>query len=197
MDKPATPQPNSLENFYAAPQSPAEFLHHQAGNMWRLGDLLIATKNTELPPICIKTGAPATVYKTRKLSWHSPWAYLGLLLGLIPFVIIASIITKRGSLRVGLSARAAATRSKWIAAGWIGTVAIIAGMVVGSNAADDRDHIPMVVGLGIVLLLTWVIIASRKAALMTPKRISATHIFVKGVHPAVLEGFPTWTYPLK
>ncbi len=165
--------------------------------MWRLGNLLIATKNTELPPICIKTGAPATIYKTRKLAWHSPWAYLGLLLGLIPFVIVAAIITKRGSLRVGLSAEAAAARNKWIAAGWIGTVAIIAGMVVGAKNLADSDSIPMVIGLGIILLLTWVIIASKKAALMTPKRISETHIFVNGVHPAVLEGFPTWTYPIK
>jgi hypothetical protein len=201
---PPPPLPVTLENLYAPPLSVAEFQPHGAGQMWRLGNMLIATKNTELPPICIKTGAPASVYKICKLTWYSPLIYLGLLvalplglIGLLCYVIVVSIISKRGDLRVAISAQAAAARKKWIAAGWIGTVAIITSMVLGSKTIEDRDTMPMLVAGGIILLLTWIIIVSKKATLMKPTRISDTHIFVKGVHPAVLEGFPQWSQPVK
>ena len=78
-------QPPDLANLYAPPQALDNYLPFQSGQLWRAGNLVVATKRTEFPPICIKTGAPAPVFKTR----NSPSAYLGLLGGLLPVVGIA------------------------------------------------------------------------------------------------------------
>ena len=189
-------QPPDLSNLYAPPQSSDSYLAFQSGQLWRAGNLVVATKQTEFPPICIKTGAPATVFKTRKLSWHSPWAYLGLLGGLLPFVIIALVTTKRGVIIIGLSKEAAAKRVKWIALGWIGSGVILAALIgLGSNM--HTQSVGFAFWGGIIALLTWVIIASRMTRLLVPKRITETHLFLQGVHPAVIAGFPEWPWPIK
>ena len=41
------------------------------------------------------------------------------------------------------------------------------------------------------------IIASRMTRLLVPKRITETHLFLQGVHPAVIAGFPEWPWPIK
>lgn len=189
-------QPPDLANLYAPPQALDNYRAFQPGQLWRAGNLVVATKQTEFPPICIKTGAPATVFKTRKLSWHSPWAYLGLLGGLLPFVVIALVTTKRGDIIIGLSKEAAVKRVRWIAMGWIGFVAGLAALIgIGSNMETKGSGFALTAG--IIALLTWIIIASRKARLCLPKRITDTHLFIQGVHPAVMAGFPEWPGPLK
>jgi hypothetical protein len=48
-----------------------------------------------LPQVCMKCGQPAEVWKKKQFSWHSPWIALLLLVGLLPYVIVALILTKR------------------------------------------------------------------------------------------------------
>src|SRR5207247_1423192 len=50
-----------------------------------------------LPETCMKCGANADYWVKKKLAWHPSWLWV-LLPGLIPFVIIASILTKRATL---------------------------------------------------------------------------------------------------
>jgi hypothetical protein len=163
----------------------------QAGQAWRHGDVLVATKNTELPPICIKTGVPTNLYRIQKLSWHTPWAYLGLLGGLLPFVLAALITTKRGQLRVALSPETIAKRRNWIIAGWLGCLGIAVAIPVGANTLSS-DSAGVFVVCGIILFLIWVVVASRKCRLLSPVRINETHVFVKGIHPNILQRFPVW-----
>jgi hypothetical protein len=45
--------------------------------------------------VCMRRGLPAVVRKYHKFAWCPAWADLLLLVGLIPCVIVAPILTKR------------------------------------------------------------------------------------------------------
>jgi hypothetical protein len=49
----------------------------------------------DLPQICAQCGAPATVAKLRTFTWSPSWIFVFLFIGLLPFVILAVILTKR------------------------------------------------------------------------------------------------------
>jgi hypothetical protein len=53
-----------------------------------------------LPDVCMKCGATATVRKSKMFSWHPPWVFVLLLIGLLPFIIVALIMTKRKTVEV-------------------------------------------------------------------------------------------------
>jgi hypothetical protein len=50
---------------------------------------------TDLPPVCMACGAPATVRKSKTFSWQPPWVGILILLGLWPYVIVSMLMTKR------------------------------------------------------------------------------------------------------
>src|SRR5438132_831128 len=55
-----------------------------------------------LPGVCMCCGEEATVTKTRKMSWCPPWVGVLILAGLIPYAIVAIILTKRATVQVPL-----------------------------------------------------------------------------------------------
>jgi hypothetical protein len=65
----------------------------------------------DLPDLCMKCGAPAMVYKAKTFSWHPSWVYVLLFVGLLPFVIVALIMTWRRTVRVPLCD---AHRNHWL-----------------------------------------------------------------------------------
>lgn len=88
------------------------------GGVWRKGNLLVLHQRAQLPPICVKSGVASTSWLKRNLSWHHPLCYLALLGGLIPFVVIALVLTKKATIHVGLSDEWSARRKRFIAIGW-------------------------------------------------------------------------------
>ena len=48
-----------------------------------------------LPPVCLKCGAQAEVTKAKTFSWHPPWVGFLILMGLLPYAIVAICLTKR------------------------------------------------------------------------------------------------------
>jgi hypothetical protein len=65
----------------------------------------------ELPDLCMKCGAPAMVYKPRTFSWHPGWVYVLLFFGVLPFIIVALVLTKRMTVCVPLCH---AHRNHWL-----------------------------------------------------------------------------------
>lgn len=47
-----------------------------------------------LPPVCLKCGDNADVKRRKKFSWYPSWVNILILAGLIPFAIVAMILTK-------------------------------------------------------------------------------------------------------
>jgi hypothetical protein len=59
-------------------------------------------KRQLLPAVCMQCGAEATVHRRKTFSWYPPWVIVLLLFGLLPFVIVALILTKRMTVAVPL-----------------------------------------------------------------------------------------------
>jgi hypothetical protein len=121
----------------------------------------------ELPDVCMKCGAPATVRKAKTFSWHPGWVYVLLLLGLLPFVIVALVMTKRRTVRAPLCD---AHRNHWlwrtlvILGSFFGLFAVAFVVFIASVQPDPRGAQTDFTGwacLGCVLaLFVWVILAA-------------------------------------
>ncbi len=48
-----------------------------------------------LPQLCLKCGATATVERTQTFSWCPSWVGILILAGLLPYIIVAAIMTRR------------------------------------------------------------------------------------------------------
>jgi hypothetical protein len=62
----------------------------------------------DLPPVCMKCGAPATVLKKKKFSYCPSWVGVLILLGLIGvvlYIVVASALTKRQTVETPLCER--------------------------------------------------------------------------------------------
>jgi hypothetical protein len=65
----------------------------------------------DLPDLCMKCGAPAMVYKAKNFSWHPGWVYVLAFFGVLPFVFVALVLTKRMAVSVPLCE---AHRNHWL-----------------------------------------------------------------------------------
>src|SRR3954465_15769001 len=59
-------------------------------------------EDAPLPGVCMRGGFPATIYKHKTFSWFPSWIYVLLLLGLLPFAVVALVLTRRKRLAVPL-----------------------------------------------------------------------------------------------
>jgi hypothetical protein len=153
----------------------------------------------DLPEVCIVCGAPADGYKLKNFSWHPKWVYFFIVLGLLPLVIIALILTKRMSVRAPICRD---HRYHWIWRSWaIGgslvllIVFFIAAMVIGSSLesrANGGDFFGIICGGFVALGLIWLIAAvavqstAVRASEITDREITLTGVSHKFVE-AVLE----------
>ena len=110
------------------------------GGLWRERFLLVMDKTATLPvDRCIVCDAPATGPPLRrKLSWHSPWWYLIVLVNLLFYAIAAMIVRKTVAVRVGLCDLHRTRRRRWIALAW-SLILVALGLLglVFSNPVTD------------------------------------------------------------
>lgn len=66
--------PQADINPYAAPlgEAQADWSLVAGVGCWRHGSLLVVHEDAQLPPICVKTGKPATGYRPTKIYWSHP-----------------------------------------------------------------------------------------------------------------------------
>src|SRR3954447_19514028 len=84
-----------------------------------------------LPPVCMKCGAPSTGHAKKTFSWHPPWVIVLILGGLLPWAIVAAILTKRMTVRAPMCP---AHRSHWLGRAWFVWGGFIALLAVGFGA---------------------------------------------------------------
>ena len=170
-----------MEDGYVLPPPPP-------GGVWRDNSTLVMTKEAPLPDRCVKCNAPAHGVRLRRsLSWHHPVLYLLIFVGVLIYVILAAVLSKRATIYVGLCAEHFQRRRKKIAVGWI----LLAGGLISAIAAFANNY-PMVglVGLAVFLFaLIWLIVIARVA---TPKKIDDRLVWLRGVNSAYLSQLPPW-----
>jgi hypothetical protein len=189
-------------NPYAAPQIPAGYvqvLEPAAAfpGLWRQGNVLVMHKQAPLPPICLKSGQPATKWLPRNLQWHEPWLALTILIAIPVYIVIALIMTKRARLIIGLTDEwAARRRTRMMIALGIALASVvmaIAGIFLG-NLESGNEGWFVLLPLAIVNLILAALYGQYACRLVWPKRITDQYVWVKGVHPSFLDRLPVWPY---
>jgi hypothetical protein len=180
---PAELQPNGivLEDGYVLPPPPT-------GGVWRDNSTLVMMKEAPLPDRCVKCNAPANGVRLRRsLSWHHPVLYLLIFVGVLIYVILAAVLSKRAMIYIGLCAEHIRRRRKMIAAGW---ALLVAGLVSAIAAFANDYPTGGMLGLGVFLFaLVWLIMISR---VVTPKKIDDRLVWLNGVNSAYLSQLPPW-----
>jgi hypothetical protein len=197
------PIPATTINPYAAPQVTADHVAPQLPEgdfpgVWRHRNVLVVLRQSPLPPICLKSGRPATQWLRRDLRWHEPWIFLTLLLGWLPGILVYAILaynkTKRAALMMGLSDEwAARRRTRMITAAAIALAGIAAG-VAGCllNGERQNEGWLLLLPVALVTLIGAAIYNHYACRLVWPQRITDQYIFLRGVHSDVLDQMPEW-----
>jgi hypothetical protein len=81
-----------------------------------------------LPEVCMKCGAQSWKQKSRTFSWYPPWVGVLILGGILPFVIVAAVLTKRMTVRVPLCDE---HQNHWSWRGWFIGVGAILMLMLG------------------------------------------------------------------
>jgi hypothetical protein len=151
----------------------------------------------DLPDICMKCGARATTEKLKRFSWQPPWVYVLLLAGLLPFLIVALILTKRMRVPIPLCAE---HRRHWTWRGWLvggGFFAIFLlglGTMILLSATDNgpqrrEDAVFGFVCFGFLgLALVWLIVAAIvQHTAIRPTQITDYDITLTNVAPGFVK----------
>ena len=194
----ATPASEPV-NPYAAPQiEGGYFPAQQTGfdGLWRDGDILVMHKQAPLPPICVKSGQPATDWLQRDLQWHPPWVTWLILFAVPAYVVLALILTRKATVIIGLSREWRNRRliRMLITAGIVSVGLAVA--VGGFSLATQREEFRIAflfVPIGLIGgLIAGTAYGQHACRLVWPKRINGQFIWLRGVHSDFLKLLPEW-----
>jgi drug/metabolite transporter (DMT)-like permease len=141
-----------------------------------------------LPRVCMKCGAPADAERGKLFSWHPGWLIVLILVGLVVYVIVALVMTKRRRVWTPLCRRHShywSMRNWYILGGFAAIMfALIAWITAGSDGGANTDWWPTA---GLVLAGVFLVWLMSAAVLQTmsirPEKITATKIGLLAVHP--------------
>jgi hypothetical protein len=110
-----------------------------------------------IPELCMRCGEPATTHKNRTFSWCPPWVIVTIIAGLLPYVIVSMIVTKRKRVSVPLCD---AHKHHWLSRGLIILFSFIAllGLIGLDIAFGDKDFVPILVVATLIAGLAWLIL---------------------------------------
>ena len=155
---------------------------------WRHGKILVLSRSGRLPARCIKTGNAADVWQHLHLRWTKHELAVFYLLGWLGVYLIGV----RAEVDVPLSA-AYAKRRKRNALISVGVSLIGAIFTFVALLADISSAISgWLKWPGYLMLFSGVISAVYWNRIVKPTKITDEFIWMKGVHPAVLDTLPVW-----
>jgi quinol-cytochrome oxidoreductase complex cytochrome b subunit len=142
-----------------------------------------------LPMICMRCGAAAVVTKTTKFAWHPPWVFLLVLGGLLPFLIVALILTQRATIDAPLCDR---HRGHWtwravFTWGGLFTVCAVVWLLImdvgDANLWEKWYYGWLWVGTGVLFLIWLVITCVLQATSIRPTEIASRRLTLTNVAP--------------
>jgi hypothetical protein len=152
-----------------------------------------------LPDVCMCCGEPSTILKSKNLSWCPPWVGILILGGLLPYLIVAMIMTKRTTIQAPLCDqhkghwfnRTLLTVGTFFLFGAIGVGAFILAGILGNNGPgrrNDDSFMGMACALSAVLGLAWLIILIiAQNTAIRPKEITDRDITLAGLSQAFVD----------
>jgi hypothetical protein len=144
------------------------------------------TDRDYLPEVCMACGQPSCAHIRKNFSWCPPWVGITILAGLLPYLIIALILTKRMTVDVPVCER---HRGYW----WkryllmflpfflIAGVGIAVGVAFSTPGRDDPSGLICFAtfAVGVVWLIVAAIMQTR---MIRPTEITDRTIRLKNVH---------------
>lgn len=187
-----------IENHFVCAECKPAFLQRMregvapaGGTAWRSGNLLVVRRNASLPDRCVKCNAPAHGRRlTRKLSWHTPWIYLIIFVGVLFYVIAAVILRKRARVEIGICEAHWAARRRDVLIGWASfLVAILLGWC-GAHFGNGWLY-----GSALTIFLGGLIYAAFRTPVVSAKKIDADFVWLKGASRAYTAELPEFRGP--
>jgi len=140
----------------------------------------------DLPAVCMKCGAPATLHKDKNFAWYPRWVYILIVVHILVFLIVAVIMTKRRLVSVPLCDE---HKGHWL---WrqlamLGSFAAVCVVGVGAvivmvNAQGDDALNGVACGGGVVAFIAWLIlVAILSQTAIRPTEITDRSITLTGV----------------
>ncbi len=183
-------------NPYAAPE--AEIIQGRSAGIdegrgvWADGKILVMAKAAHLPHRCVKCNEPATAWVTRQFMWHPIGWFLFVMLGLIPYQVVALIVRNTAKVALPLCKAHRDSRSKAFRINWL---VGLGGFALCFAPAFGESLIFLFV-IGIFLIFCSLIYAAAKSPIVAPKRIDRTHAWFRNVGPAFLASLPPLPEPV-
>jgi hypothetical protein len=147
-----------------------------------------------IPDLCIRCGQPTTYRKTREFVWYPHWIAVLLRVGVLPWLIVALLRTKKRTLDVPLCERHR-HHFLWLPIIFAGGVLLIfaafsalVGMALQFSPGYDVTGLVCIGTL--VGLLVWLFLALLiQSQTIKPKEITDDEIVLVGVAPNFVEAF--------
>ena len=156
--------------------------------VWRSGKFVVMGLTPELPARCVKCNADTGDSRLkRKLRWHPPLVYLALLANLIIYAIIASIVSKKLDVNVGICALHRSKRVRNIAIGWVLALAGIGAIPWGISA--ENGYLSVVGVVLFIVGLIWGVVGGR---VVFAKKIDKDNAWMGGCGKDYLAALPEW-----
>jgi hypothetical protein len=145
----------------------------------RLGRYEVERK--QLPELCMRCGEPATTHKSRNFAWVPPWVIVTIVAGLLPYIIVAAVLTKRMRVSVPLCD---AHKNHWRIRSLIILLAFVAILaLVGLDVAfGDKDFVAILIIATLIAGFGWlVLVAVLQTTAIRPTEITDRSITLRGV----------------
>jgi hypothetical protein len=160
-------------------------------------------EDDDLPDVCMKCGAPATARVSRTFSWYPEWVWITILAGLLIFVILAIILTKRMRVQVpfcDLHKKHWFNRNLAIW-GTFGILALLMVLAIGVAVAmaDPSDQGNPVLGVfcigGLLCLVPWLtVVAIAHYSMIRPSEITDRSIRLTKVSDYFVDAVEDYRY---
>jgi hypothetical protein len=145
----------------------------------------------QLPAVCMRCGEPAERQVHKQFSWHPPWVILIILAGLLPYVILALILTKRMTIRAPMCQLHRGhwwKRQLFITGGFLALLVLLGVCIffaVDVNAKLTQSQTGFLfLGWSLLFLIYLIAALVVQYTSIRPKEITDTSISLTGVAPA-------------
>ena len=156
--------------------------------------LYLDEANGNLPGACMCCGEQATTAVTRKMSWCPSWIAVFIIFGLLPYAILALIMTRKATVIVPLCDEHKnhwSKRTLWILLSALGFTMLVIAVFVVLAVLPGRigeEMMPFAAIFAFVLFLVWiVIIAVAQSSVISTKEITNSDILLSGVSENFVE----------
>jgi hypothetical protein len=124
------------------------------------------------------------------MSWNPNWAYVGLLLGPLPFILIALLMQKRLTITISICD---AHRRKRRRAMWIAWLTVFVGFaILFYGVLGSRKGSAVVILIGVVVILAALVFGIIRTRIVWPRRITKDRAWVKGCCREFLASYPEY-----